>query len=268
MAWLAGVFYRYNNPENQNTMNLWEGAQGIGKDTFFKHLTRGFGLYARELSPDSRLNDLYGDIGSLLIAAMPEFDQFTGISAGALKDLITSPGKSFRSPYERKSQYHQFRCSFYSNANLSDYLRDTTGNRRFWVFEVDSIDHSYPKYTEECSQIVAQIYSLYQDRYQAKSENIKTVSDFVEANRTPEDPGKNIIELWEQRASEFLRGRSSNKMRYSDAVEIVNDMSRLTKANNRFILRILKINGFSREEGHENITYYYSKRSEKIYLPE
>lgn len=257
--WLSGIFRRLENPENQNMINLWEGAQGKGKDTFFINLLRGFGTYVKELNGDANLTDIFSDAASSLIVALPELEQFKKISGAAIKDLTTSPGKSFRSPYARESVYRKFRFSMYSTSNLSDYLTDSSGNRRFWIFEIDDIDWSYPKFKGVDSiQLISEMYHLFRSGYQATSESIKSVSDFVEENRTPEDISERIIELWGVRSALAMKKNQASYLLYDDAVPVIEGLQKIFGVSHRRILSILKQGGLIKRKGTYGERRYFA----------
>lgn len=52
-----------------------------------------------------------------------------------LKSIITMKSFNERKPYGRKSESHNFTHVFIMTTNESNYLRDKTGNRRFWPIE-------------------------------------------------------------------------------------------------------------------------------------
>jgi hypothetical protein len=121
------------------------------------------------------------------------------------------------------------RASFISSCNVDDILRDTTGNRRYWVIELSyagfpaktveadagqSSDVSYfaktpdvtypgmfcrPNYRAEQLQILAQARALAQQDACELSAQTKTIMERLIAKMTPDDPEKEAEELWHER---------------------------------------------------------------------
>ena len=57
-----------------------------------------------------------------------------------LKAFITESSDEFRRPYAMKPMVYPRRTSFYATVNNGDFLKDDTGNRRYWVIPVEKID--------------------------------------------------------------------------------------------------------------------------------
>ena len=60
-----------------------------------------------------------------------------------LKAFITESSDEFRRPYAMKPMVYPRRTSFYATVNNGDFLKDDTGNRRYWVIPVEKIDLLY-----------------------------------------------------------------------------------------------------------------------------
>ena len=78
----------------------------------------------------------------MLITELGELEHHTGKrSAGALKNLITNPRDLQRVPYGRAYQFMPRRSVLAASVNGDDFLRDMTGNRRFWVVDLPQKQH-------------------------------------------------------------------------------------------------------------------------------
>lgn len=112
-----------------DTMPILVGPQGIGKSTllrimggewFSDSLSSFEGKEAYELIQGSWLLEL-GELNGLSKAEMNVVKQFLS----KLSDI-------FREPYGRRTSEFPRRCVFFGTTNESEFLRDKTGNRRFW----------------------------------------------------------------------------------------------------------------------------------------
>ncbi len=58
----------------------------------------------------------------------------------SLKRFLSQRADEFRPPYGRKNEVFQRRCIFIGTGNRDEFLKDTTGARRFWPITCDAID--------------------------------------------------------------------------------------------------------------------------------
>lgn len=191
--WGANIFRRLfdKHKREQNKMIILKGGQGIGKDSWINYMFGSFGNYFSEIEIQDRKIENYQTISDLLVANIPEFDETHRVSLSTLKSLITSPGATFRAAYARKSDYVPFYVSYISSCNFDHILRDSSGNRRFMIFEVEDILWKYD--TIDQSQILAQFYHLYQSGFKASRKAHMAMSAYV-SGQTPDDVDQLILE--------------------------------------------------------------------------
>jgi predicted P-loop ATPase len=68
---------------------------------------------------------------------MGELESHTGKrSAGHMKNLITITTDNFRAPYGKNNEPHRRGSVFCGTVNEESFLRDETGNRRYWVVPI------------------------------------------------------------------------------------------------------------------------------------
>lgn len=137
--WLIGAVARALNPGCQMDYCLvLQGAQGLLKSTSLKALASGdwFSSSHADQEKDFLLN-----VHSCWIYELAELESITGRkAAGALKNLITTATDSFRPPYGRTLERHHRQSVFCATVNKDQFLRDDTGNRRFWVVPIEGTE--------------------------------------------------------------------------------------------------------------------------------
>jgi predicted P-loop ATPase len=75
-------------------------------------------------------------------------DELVGVAkadVNTLKSFISKSSVNVRLPYAKKAELMERICSFCGSTNRTDFLTDETGNVRWLIFEVLSIDFSYSK---------------------------------------------------------------------------------------------------------------------------
>ena len=143
--WLIGSIVRIFNRE-QNSMLVFEGKQGLGKDTFARWLCPIEGYFKEgSIDPDNKDHRIatseiwiweVGELGSTTRKADRE----------ALKNFLTTRTFIEREVYGRHNQPYTAMASFIGSVNNENgFLNDPTGSRRFWVMPIDYIDWDYSK---------------------------------------------------------------------------------------------------------------------------
>ena len=132
---LIGAVQRAYEPGSKfDTCLTLKGEQGIRKSSFFKALA----------SPDLFVDtmqekelDLKMAIHKGWIYELQELESTTGKRAeGKVKGLLSSSVDTFKKPYGFGMDDHPRRSIFVASVNRDDFLRDSTGNRRFWVVDL------------------------------------------------------------------------------------------------------------------------------------
>lgn len=146
----GGVKYDY--------MPIFTGPQGIGKSTFLNILGRSWfsdsltsfeGKEAAELIQGTWINE----VGELTAMTKQE--------TAAVKQFLSKREDIYRAAYGRRTERYPRRCVFFGTSNDSEFLKDSTGNRRFWPVDVGihaakkSIWRELP---QEADQIWAEVY--------------------------------------------------------------------------------------------------------------
>jgi hypothetical protein len=138
--WLVGAVWRAMEPGCQMDycLVLQSRHQGIGKTTSFKALASSD--WFNSTAPDSD-KDFLLNVHSCWIFEMGELESHTGKrSAGHMKNLITITTDNFRAPYGKNNEPHRRGSVFCGTVNEDAFLRDDTGNRRYWVVPIADTD--------------------------------------------------------------------------------------------------------------------------------
>ena len=117
------------------------GPQGIGKTRLIRQLAsrvpKGF-LEGATLDPSNK--DSVMTIASHWIVELGELDAtFRKSDLAQLKAFITKKVDKFRRPYAKKDSEFPRRTVMAGTVNDTEFLYDNTGNRRFWVVQVNAV---------------------------------------------------------------------------------------------------------------------------------
>lgn len=137
--WLLSAVARARTPgcKVDNVLVL-EGAQGIGKSTAFEVLA-GDGHYSGSLPAIGTKEAMEHCVGPWIIE-LQELAATSKSDVEHVKAFLSERAPRFRHSYGRRTSDHPRRCVFGATTNDSGYLRDSTGNRRFWPVRCGVID--------------------------------------------------------------------------------------------------------------------------------
>ena len=115
-------------------MPILVGPQGKGKSTFL-------GKLGKDWFCDS-LEDFSGKEAAEIIQGqwIVEVGELTAMSkaeSAAIKQFLSKKDDVYRAAYGRHAERYPRRCVFFGTSNEAAFLKDVTGNRRFWPVTID-----------------------------------------------------------------------------------------------------------------------------------
>ncbi len=115
-----------------------------------------------------------------------------------IKAFITKPSDKYRVAFDRVVSEFPRKCVFFGTTNNRDFLKDTTGNRRFWPVDVDPskrVKSVFEDLTEyEVGQIWAEALHYQRQGEPLKlSDELETMAYAVQADHMEEDPRFGLI---------------------------------------------------------------------------
>jgi predicted P-loop ATPase len=108
------------------------GRQGLGKSSFFGKLG---GPWFSDSFTTLQGKDAYEQVLGVWIMEVGELAGMRKAEAETIKLYISKQTDRFRPAYGRRTQEFPRQCIFVGTTNEEQFLRDTTGNRRFWVVD-------------------------------------------------------------------------------------------------------------------------------------
>lgn len=165
---VAAVARIYEPGHKFDYVPIIEGAQGLRKSTFIRILA---GQWFGEMSQgfDNRSKAVESMQGHWILE-IPELNQFSKAEIPSLKAFFSANEDTVRFPYEKRATTLKRKCVFIGSTNDAEYLRDHTGNRRYWPItcRTDRIDTD--RLICKRDQIWSEAYAVYKSMREKTSD--------------------------------------------------------------------------------------------------
>ncbi len=179
-----------------DTMLVLCGPQGIGKSTFFRRFSKGW--YSDSLTiSDMKDKSAAEKIQGVWITELGELAGIKKVDVETVKSFLSRSDDQYRIPYGVYVDTHLRNGILVGTTNSTDgFLRDITGNRRFWpVFVSDVGEKPIWAFSEyEIDQIWAEAYRYYiEGEPLFLSEELEMAARKVQDMAMETDPREGII---------------------------------------------------------------------------
>lgn len=270
--WLIGAVARAVVPGcKMDTVLVLEGEQGVGKSRTLDVLG---GEWFTDTPVDIGHKDAYIQIQSSWVVELAELAALVKSATESQKAFISARRDNFRPPYGKEAFPFPRRCVFGGTVNpsrdgLVDYLKDDSGNRRWWPVRVGAVDAG--RLRDDRRQLFAEALHRYRSadlhpEYAAPGEpdcpgerwwlsrEEQLVADRVTAHRRPKDAWSEVIYEWATRAvagQNGIGGSARPKDRWSIAEvarQALQIEARDLKRNERDVARALYQAGFCKAQ--------------------
>jgi len=156
--WLISAVARVMEPGCKvDHMLILEGLQSIGKSKSIMELT-GLDWFC-DTPFELGSKDGFLAMRGKWIIELQELESMNRADNTKAKAFFTSQADTYRPPYGREIQTVPRQCVFIGTTNQSSYLRDETGNRRYWP--VTCTFANWPGLQSDRDQIWAEVCMLY-----------------------------------------------------------------------------------------------------------
>lgn len=132
-SFVAAVARALNSGCKFDTMTILTGKQGIGKSTLLNKMGKQWFTDGLKTFEGKEACEL---IQGVWIVEVGELEAFNRSEVGRIKQFLSQRIDRFRAAYGRHVQECPRCCIFFGTSNNSEYLKDTTGGRRFWPIDL------------------------------------------------------------------------------------------------------------------------------------
>lgn len=172
------------------------GAQGIGKSTILKKMGKDW-FSDTFVKVDGK--EAMEQIQGVWVMEIPELSAFKRAESESIKFFISKEVDNFRVAYGRKNEKFPRQTVFFGTTNDPNFLRDATGNRRFWPIMTDAKQVARSIWSDltddEIGQLWAEAFQRYKDGEPLYlPADLEAEARAVQADHTEIDDRKGVIE--------------------------------------------------------------------------
>lgn len=201
--WLCGGVARIMTPGSKfDTMLVLEGVQGQGKSSIGDKLADPW--FTDNLGDLRNNNQAEENIKGKWIVEVAELHDMDRASVNRVKHFLSQRVDRYREKYARKARDFPRQCIFLGTTNHSTYLRDSTGNRRFWPVVCRFVDAAGISKVRD--QLWAEAYARWHRGYTVYIDDPEVLKEAerVQDSKRERDP-------WEDLMLEYLELQPVNE---------------------------------------------------------
>ncbi|WP_162094745.1 VapE domain-containing protein [Pseudomonas chlororaphis] len=136
--WMVSAVGRVMKPGcKADSVMILEGAQGAGKSTAMRELG---GEWFMDTPFSLGDKDGFQAIRGKWIVELGELDSFNKAESTKAKQFFSASTDTYRESYGRRTMDVPRQCVFVGTTNQDEYLKDATGNRRYWPVACTKVD--------------------------------------------------------------------------------------------------------------------------------
>lgn len=140
------------------------GPQGRGKSTLVARMANGW--YTDSLAGIGT-KEAYEGLQGYWLIELGELAAMRKIEIETTKNFISKQVDSYRAAYGRRVEDHPRQCVFIGTTNSTAFLRDDTGNRRFWPVRLLEQAPAKTVWNDLSQPVVDQLWAEAVERYRA-----------------------------------------------------------------------------------------------------
>lgn len=202
---------------------ILEGLQGIRKSTLVSTLSRGW--FAELVSGFEDAKKFVENTKGAWFIEVPELSGFSKAEVNQLKGFFSRTHETCRMAYATRASTFPRQCVFIGTTNEKDYLRDATGNRRYWPVPVNVDWIDIEGLDAEADQLWAEAKAVWDagEPLWLDEDDARGLAEKYQAERVEEsdvDGMAGMIESWLSQPARVDRYENSADADFDDGPDI------------------------------------------------
>lgn len=220
--WMIAAVDRIVRPGKQfDQILITCGPQGIGKSKLLRMLARGY--FTNSVSALNMGKSTAELLQGMWVVELGELDGMRRGEQTAIKNFITATTDRYRGAYAREATNHDRQCVLAGTSNEGSFLRDSTGERRYWIMPVSGGgDRGELKgFDAEVEQLWAEAVVRWKER----------MHEFREPHQAQKDVNLYLYLREDDLEAEMEARRQQYKLPDNDRVDVLGYLDMLRPAN-------------------------------------
>lgn len=163
--WLVGAVARVYHPGVKfEIVPILFGGQGRGKSTLIGSIYRDY--FLDELGSMGKTKDDFQQLQGRWIVELAELSAMKRTDIEHVKSFISAQYDTFRPSFGKYTTDHPRKAVFIGTSNPPEFLKDKTGNRRFFPIEINVQDKKKDPFNiddNDIKQVLAEAKVMYED---------------------------------------------------------------------------------------------------------
>lgn len=190
MALVASVARIFIPGVKYDNVLVLVGPQGCGKSTMLKKLG---GNWFSDTLTTMQGKEAYEQIQGFWIIEIGELAAMKKNEVESVKLFTSKCEDSYRAAYGHHVETYRRQCVFFGTTNTHDFLKDMTGNRRFWAVDAEpekAIKSVWDLSEADVDQIWAEAVQMFRNgsKFYIETEELKRMAEAVQESHMEENP--------------------------------------------------------------------------------
>ena len=221
-----------------DSMPVLEGSQNIGKSRACRALA-GEDWFSDDLPKDLATRDASLGLSGKWIIELGELDALIRSEVETVKAFLSRQTDRFRPPYGKHFVERPRMGVLIGTTNQNDYLRDSTGNRRFWPVWCEKAEPEWIAEVRDQLWAEAVVINADGEALWLETEGIAKDARSRQADRLAEDP-------WAPRVREWLREAGKSEVTTPEILRrgLSLETSQQTRSAEMRVANVLRADGW------------------------
>ena len=205
IAFTAAVYRTYEPGTKYDQIVVLVGTQGCGKSTIIERMAINQKWFSSSMPSPDKLEDAARHLRGKFIIEVGELVGFKKAEVEAIKNFLSKTADDFHAHYGKNDVHRPRQCIFFASTNEEQFLRDSSGERRYWPIKNCVIQPKYNVWEDLTPDIVGQLWAEAIQNYR-KRMPLLLPAELSDALHTVQEEYKKVDE-WQGIIEEFLNTR-------------------------------------------------------------